>query len=206
RPLAQSRAPDSTRPPAPQQGADPTNSHGVRAGSSSVVFETREDLIKKRAPIRRPAPFSSEARQQSCWEIESEAYFLASCELPVRATATLLQAPRRVSSMAFAPVKDSTGPTLDATVLQAPLEKVSEVAALAMQVSPSHLNIAPPAMNFAGWVTAVCSLATTGSAAKAGAADRVATAAQAAARVRSFMMRPSNSSGSGGVSAQDTGP
>src|SRR5579859_3523313 len=81
-------------------------------------------------------------------------------------------------------------PNLAATALQVVLEKVSEVGEVATQVSPSQLNTASPAMIFVAWGTGCASLATTGSAAKAGAADRVAAAAQAAARVRSFMMSP----------------
>ena len=62
---------------------------------------------KKRAPTLEAGAQSSEARQQSRWEIlrgEVEAYCLAICGPLARATATLLQALRRASSMAMRPV------------------------------------------------------------------------------------------------------
>src|SRR5512143_4173269 len=89
--------------------------------------------------------------------------------------------------MALPPVKAATGPTLAATVLQLSVAKVCEVGAVATHTSDSQTNTAPPAMNLILEATGCCSLAVTASPAKAGAAERVTTAAQAAARVRSFI-------------------
>src|SRR6476469_4362012 len=89
--------------------------------------------------------------------------------------------------MALPPVKAVSGPTLAATALQLSVAKVWEVGEVATQTSDSQTNIAPPAMSFTLEATGCCSLAVTGSPAKAGAAERVAMAAQAAARVRSFI-------------------
>src|SRR5213078_3239923 len=116
-----------------------------------------------------------------------QAYCLASCGPAAFAMAEALQAPRRASSMVFGPMKAATGPTLPAMVLQVASAKVSEVAAPEVQASSAQLKTAPPAMNFTGWAMGWASLATTGSAANAGAATRVVSAAQAAARVRRVM-------------------
>jgi len=97
---------------------------------------------------------------------------------------------RRASSSALRPVNPATAPTLAATVLQVSAPKVFEVVALATQVSDWQSKIAPPAMNFTGWATGACNFTVTGSAARAAVADREKTAAQAAARVWSFMESP----------------
>src|SRR5258705_480745 len=91
--------------------------------------------------------------------------------------------------------------------LQVAIASVAEVGASATQASPSQTNMAPPAMNLVFWATGVCSLAVTVSAANAGADARVKTAAHAAARVMSFMVkRAFQHSGSDRRPAQGAGP
>src|SRR5258706_4296297 len=135
--------PSASPPPSPARGG--RHRRVLQASDRNCDFRDVSILpawqgrkTRKGAPTRRPAAIVQKLDNRAAGRSVAEAYCLASCGAAVRATATLLQAPRRVSSMAFVLVKAVSAPTLAATGLQAPDEKVSDFAPLPTPASASQ--------------------------------------------------------------------